>query len=533
MENTFVNIDNFAESLRGHPDTQQVEYILHGLTHGFDLGFHGNINQQLRNNNKSARENQLQVTMAIRKEVARGHTAGPFDSPPFAQNHISPLGAAPKQDGTCRLVLDLSQPKGESINDNIDKAEFPCTYMHFDQATEMIVRVGRGCFLSKIDIKHAYRLLPVRPQDWPLLVYQWEGQYYVDLKLPFGGRSSASIFTSFADLVCWILTQKYELIVVHYSDDFLLITRADLELAMKHLDTFKSVFAFLDIPIAEDKLVGPATEVPFLGIDIDTHHLSVSIPMEKVREMLAVMPRWCSRRTCTLRELQSLNGKLNFFSKVIVAGRIFTRRLIDLTTTVNHSHHHITLNKGAKDDIHWWCELLRTCNQSSFIPDPKRIYSTDLMLFTDAAKNIGLGATYGTAWIQARWADHKLDSVDDINYLELFAIMAAVLTWGRAWKGKRVVIVTDNKVITQIWASGSSPIPNIMELIRKIYLFAAFQQFSLSFKHIFGIYNPAADSLSRFQMKRFRDEMPLADEHPTRIHPDVWDLRHHTERCRH
>ena len=119
-----------------------MEYILHGLVHGFDLGFHGNINQQLRNNNKSARVHQLQVTMAIRREVARGHTAGPFDSPPFAQNHISPLGAAPKQDGTCRLVLDLSQPKGESINDHIDKAEFPCTYMHFDQATEMIIRVG-------------------------------------------------------------------------------------------------------------------------------------------------------------------------------------------------------------------------------------------------------------------------------------------------------------------------------------------------------------------------------------------------------
>ena len=82
--------------------------------------------------------------------------------------------------------------------------------------------------------------------------------------------------------------------------------------------------------------------------------------------------------------------------------------------------------------------------------------------------------------------------------------MAAVLTWGHAWKGKRVVIVTDNKVITQIWASGSSPIPNIMELIKKyVYRFAAFQQFSLSFKHIFGIYNQATDSLSRFQMKRF------------------------------
>ena len=149
-------------------------------------------------------------------------------SPPFPNCHISPLGAAPKPDGSCRLVLDLSQPTGQSINDYINKEDFPCKYTHFDAATELAYTMGRGCYLTKIDIKHAYRLLPVRPQDWPLLVYCWEGKYYVDVKLPFGGRSSASIFTAFADLVCWVLNQKFELLVIHYSDDFLMFTRAHL-----------------------------------------------------------------------------------------------------------------------------------------------------------------------------------------------------------------------------------------------------------------------------------------------------------------
>ena len=177
VENTHVNITRFAELLHGHPDRHQVEYILHGLRHGFDIGFQGQILGHTPRNNKSARDNHIKVTLAINKEISRGHTAGPFHQPPFQVNHISPLGAAPKQDGSCRLVLDLSQPQGESINDYIDKTEFPCSYMHFDTATELVVRVGMGCYLSKIDIKHAYRLLPVRPADWPLLVYQWEGRY--------------------------------------------------------------------------------------------------------------------------------------------------------------------------------------------------------------------------------------------------------------------------------------------------------------------------------------------------------------------
>ena len=127
-------------------------HILTGLRCGVDLGFNDNLTPVARNNNKSARENPTEVTKAIIKELSRGHTAGPFPFPPFPVNHISPLGAAPKPDGSCRLVLDLSQPEGLSVNDNIDKLEFPTVYTHFDKATDMVRRLGKGCLLSKIDI---------------------------------------------------------------------------------------------------------------------------------------------------------------------------------------------------------------------------------------------------------------------------------------------------------------------------------------------------------------------------------------------
>ena len=428
IENTFVNIEKFEFLLHGYPDSSLVHFILNGFRHGFNLGFRGLINEKPLKNNKSARDNPEKVSEAIAKEVDRGHTAGPFHAPPFPHCHISPLGAAPKPDGSCRLILDLSQPSGDSVNDNIDKREFPCNYTHFDAATDIVFRMGKGCYLTKIDIKHAYRLLPVRKEDWPLLVYCWQGMYYVDTKLPFGGRSSASLFTSFADLVCWVLNQKFDLLIIHYSDDFLMFTRNDLVKAYEHLSHLRRAFHYLDIPIAEDKLVGPDTQLPYLGIEINTLDFTVSIPEEKINDLMEQMPWWCGRRTCTLRELQSLNGKLNFFSKAIRPGRVFTRRLIDLTTTVKKPTHHVTINKEAREDIHWWCELLLTQNRSSFIPDPKRIYSTDMMLFTDAARYKGLGAIYGTKWIQAQWPPHLYH--ENIVFLEFFAILAAARTWG-------------------------------------------------------------------------------------------------------
>ena len=523
MENQFVNIVNFVELLEDHPNQDLVSYVVNGLQNGFDIGFTGTPSSIVRPNNKSARDNVFLVSQAVQKEVDRGHTAGPFDNPPFPINHISPIGAAPKPDGTCRLVLDLSQPKGQSVNENIDKDDFPCQYTHFDAATELVMRMGKGCLLSKVDIKHAYRLLPVRPADWPLLVYYWEGKYYVDLKVPFGGRSSASIFTSFADLVCWVLTEKYTLIVIHYSDDFLLFSIQDLAQALLDLETLKFVFSYLDIPIQVDKLLGPDTVMQYLGLILDTDSFSISVPQDKVRDILDTLTKWGKRRTCTLTELLSLNGKLTFMSKVIVPGRMFTRRLIDLTKTVSRPHHHVTLTREAKEDICWWQEMLLSHNFNSLMPNPKRIYASDIKLYTDASGRHGFGAVYGNEWIQSTWLT-EATAEQDINFQELFAIMAATLTWGQRWVGRRIVFVTDNEPITRIWASGTSPVPSLMKLVRKIFMFAALNDFCVSLKHINGHANMAADALSRFQMERFRRLMPNADQQPTVIPEQVWQL---------
>jgi len=55
---------------------------------------------------------------------------------------------------------------------------------------ELISHLGGGGFLAKVDIKHAYRIVPVYPEDRPLLGMKWEGQLSVDSTLLFGLRSA-------------------------------------------------------------------------------------------------------------------------------------------------------------------------------------------------------------------------------------------------------------------------------------------------------------------------------------------------------
>ena len=59
--------------------------------------------------------------------------------------------------------------------------------------------------IAKIDIKSAYRLIPVHPSDriWQGLV--WEDHIYVDGMLPFGLSSAPKIFNSVADALEWCM----------------------------------------------------------------------------------------------------------------------------------------------------------------------------------------------------------------------------------------------------------------------------------------------------------------------------------------
>ena len=46
--------------------------------------------------------------------------------------------------------------------------------------------LGAGSLLAKIDIESAYRMVPVHPDDRPLLGVEWSGRIYCDAMLPFG-----------------------------------------------------------------------------------------------------------------------------------------------------------------------------------------------------------------------------------------------------------------------------------------------------------------------------------------------------------
>ena len=73
------------------------------------------------------------------------------------------------------------------------------TYITVNSAIQCIQQLGQGTLLTKIDVKSAFRLLPVHPSDHHLLAMEWDRNLYIDTCLPFGLRSAPKLFNVLAD----------------------------------------------------------------------------------------------------------------------------------------------------------------------------------------------------------------------------------------------------------------------------------------------------------------------------------------------
>ena len=214
-------------ALRTHPDHDYARYIVQGIQEGFRIGFHEgqlSLRPAIRNIPSAYEQPQI-VDKYLQAECAQGRVLGPLPPPPIPELHISRFGVIPKrsQPGKWRLIVDLSAPDEHSVNAGIPTELCSLRYPSLDAAARLIMTQGRGALMSKLDIKEAYRMVPVHPDDWFLLGMRWRGAYYIDTRLPFGLRSAPKIFTALADALQWILLQRGLPNLLHYLDDFLFV----------------------------------------------------------------------------------------------------------------------------------------------------------------------------------------------------------------------------------------------------------------------------------------------------------------------
>ena len=452
------------------------------------------------------------------REIHLGRVAGPFPRPPLPALHVSRFSVIPKRrrPGKWRLIVDLSHPAGNSVNDGIKGDDFTLSYARVDDAIDFIMQEGRGTLLAKIDIRDAYRLIPVHPDDRPLLGMAWRSQFFVDLALPSGLRSAPFIFNQFAEGWHWILQHNHGIrFLLHYLDDFLTGGAPYSDECLQNLRILQSVALCLGIPLAEEKVEGPSTTLPFLGVELDTLLLQARLPEDKVSALQNLLCSWSAKRVCLRRDLESLLGHLHHAAKVVYPGRTFLRRLTDLLRGTRSQSHFIRLNHETRSDLLWWSIFRRDWNGVSFFTSPHWSSLSDLQVSSDASGAIGFGAYLNGLWFHGCWNPSQLSA--SIAFKELYPIVIAAHVWGPNWRGLRVSFLCDNQgvanAITKRFCSDGA----LGGLLRSLFLAAARHSFWVSASHVPGRLNGIADALSRFQLQRFRTLAPSASPEPTPV----------------
>ena len=484
-----LNIENWKFLLRDYWDQQLIQF----LQFGFPLGFNRDCKLQCEmGNHRSAIEFPSHVEAYIKEELEHGAIVGPFDNVPIHNCHISPFMTRPKANSdTRRVIIDLSWPKGYSVNDGVDKnaymgTDFHLTFPTIDDLTAELTKLGKGAHLYKIDVSRAFRHLPIDPLDYDLLGLYWEG-FYLDKNLPFGTRHGSQFFQRASDAVRYALRMR-GFNVVNYIDDFLGFGVPSV--AHKSYEALLQVLTDLGLTISKKKLVPPTTKAVCLGIEIDTVKGTLSIPKEKLAQIKAEVELWTHKNKCTRCQLQSLLGLLLYISKCVRPARCFLNRMLEVLREASDGNN-IKLNDAFHRDLLWFRTFLQEYNGVSMYGHKKPDFTVEL----DACLT-GMGGCVNNIvyHVPIPLGYNQFTIV----HLEMVNILVALKLFGKTWRGNRVLIKCDNEAVVSVLRSGKARDPFLGACARNIWYLAALQDVEMQYVHVLGRNNRKADLLSRW-----------------------------------
>ena len=270
--------------LATHPDRLYAHTITQIILHGARIGYTG-PNQLIFSPNLSSANDSIETLDKDLEEQRTHHRLMPVPTP--GKRFISllvPAGFVPKtgsdgQINAWRRIHHLSFPPGRSVNDHIPPSWGALEYSSFDEAVTMVAAAGHGAILIKRDLADAFRHIPVAPEDYWLLSFSWDNEYWTDCFLPFGLRTSPFLFDLFAKRLHFMIEAapaiRQSFSVIHCLGDFA-AGRPGINPNI-YESRFSNICSALGIRIEGSKSI-TGTTTDFNGIEFDSLAMEARLP---------------------------------------------------------------------------------------------------------------------------------------------------------------------------------------------------------------------------------------------------------------
>ena len=503
----FLSEKEWDPVLKILPDPQLTAFLRRGIRDGFHLGVNPSATLvSSKSNSPSALVLASKVDEYIKEEVKVGN----LEPSPRGGVHLSPIGFIPKknQPRKFRLIVNLSFPSRHSINDTISLAHSPFRYVTVHQVAELI---PQGFSLAKIDLKAAFRRVPVHSTDQHYLGISWRDRTLCNRALPFGPRSAPIIFNTVADSLAWAMICSNIVDLAHYLDDFIFWS-ANHATCQHTLDLAIQTATRLGLPVEPAKVEGPATTPTFLSIKIDTVSMELHLPQTKLAHLKSTLAEWYSKKSASKHDLQVVIGLLCDAAQMVPARRPFIRSLIDAMSCLKAANHLTRLDQRCKADLAWWHTYKEAWNGTGLFPHLPNGPS----ITADASGSWGAGAFIflDHTWFQIQWPNSWCATNIALAHNHSTGNKGAKLC---RYKSHPVTLYSNNSAVIQCLKTRSARDPNLAPIYS-----TAFSSYLLTITyptvfHVTGKNNCAADALSCNELWVYSHLFPQAPKSPCQV----------------
>ena len=499
-----LNVDRILQDCTDFPQLQLLTDI---MIHGASINYFGNRGFKRTHLRYTLPEkHQKEVSDILAKEVQSGYrrVISREEIDQLDSFWVHPLSVAFKKSyglrtSKMRLVDDCSV---NGLNSMISIPEVP---LQCWENMISFIRKHRGrLFIGKSDVKAAYKIVVVRPEDQCLLGTFFDGKYYVNTRLPFGLRSSSFLWGVVANALKHAVTRacsntmEGDFFIDVYVDDFIFIATTPQD-SITLMETFLTISRTWGIPISMKKTHYPSQDaLEVLGIMVDVRSRRLSVPEERLSNLKMELERFSSSMI-NRKELQSLCGHVLWISRIITAGKAFTFRLREALRSMENSNSSHISKDGLKD-LQWWS---RVPFKSSYTIK-KQTRHKWIGLYSDASTSWGFGFVLGKRWYgNGSWGSISdfLNVITDrdmnINELEMLTVLIMIASLRQHLKDTHIIMECDNKVTVDALNNSSASTPILRAFTRVFHYMASDMNSSFHLIHVPGKKNEIADELSR------------------------------------
>ena len=435
-------------------------------------------NQLITSNEEITIAQDLLQQLALKGVIEEIHAFDPT-------GYVSNIFLRQKQSGAYRLILNL-----KNLNEHVE-------YIHFkmDHLPSALALIDPNSFFTSIDLSDAYYSVNVAQHHRKYMQFKFNDKLFRFTGLANGVSSAPRLFTKLMKVPLSHLRQRHGIVITAYLDDLLLIADSPMAV-LKATEITQKLLTSLGFTISLAKsVIYPSHKITFLGFDLNSTFMLVSVPNNKAQNILEMLDSVLSQSHMPIRQFASILGKLAATLQGNRYGQLFLKYLeVSKTRALRQEQGYegtISITPSMYKELEWWKANIETVSRPIIQPNPHHVIYTDASLKGWGCHIPATNLKFGGRWDME-------DSKQDINFLELKAILLSLQSWAKTLKNCHIQIRSDNTTaVVGINRQGSTHSLNCNSVTREIWMWALHRNLWLSAAHCPGIYNIHADEASR------------------------------------